>query len=75
MGAYGKQSDGGIFSSSNIYNRLETDNFNMPEPKVLPNSDILAPYVLLGDEAYPLKVTIIVDAFSDEFIRTVTKRQ
>lgn len=54
VGAYGKQSDGGMFSSSNICNRLETDNFNMPEDKLLPNSDILVPYVLLGDETYPI---------------------
>nr|CAI5838521.1 unnamed protein product [Callosobruchus analis] len=46
VGAYGRQSDGGTFSDSNIYQRLEA--------KTIP-----APYVLLGDDAYPLKTYLL----------------
>ncbi|KAJ8977827.1 hypothetical protein NQ317_011911 [Molorchus minor] len=46
---------GGIFSVSNIYKRLQTSTFNMPKDEVLPQTDVYAPYVLVGDEAYPLK--------------------
>nr|CAI5838516.1 unnamed protein product [Callosobruchus analis] len=48
VGAYGRQSDGGTFSDSNIYQRLEAKTLNIP-----------APYVLLGDDAYPLKTYLL----------------
>ena len=55
IGAYGKQSDGGIFALTNVYKRLATNTFNMPNPDYIPSTDIKAPFLLLGDEAYPLK--------------------
>lgn len=55
VGGYGKQSDGGIFSLSNVYKCLQTNQFNMPTPEYLPSTEIKAPFVILGDEAYPLK--------------------
>ena len=55
VGAYGKQSDGGIFSLSNVYKCLETNTFNMPNIECIPSTDISVPFVLLGDDAYPLK--------------------
>lgn len=55
VGAQGKQSDGGIFTTSTLFNLLETKNFNVPSDKKLPNSDAKVPHVLIGDEAYPLK--------------------
>ena len=33
VGAYGKQSDGGIFRSSSLYQLLNSKNFNMPNAK------------------------------------------
>ena len=54
MGAYGKQSDGGIFSKSNLYQRLMNHSYNMPDDNKLPQTDVKLPYVILGDEAYPL---------------------
>lgn len=55
VGSYGKNSDGGIFSHSNIGKALESSNFNIPEPAALPGSTIKLPYVIVGDEAFPLK--------------------
>lgn len=54
VGAYGKQSDGGIFSKSNLYQRLMNHSFNMPDDNKLPQTDVKLPCVILGDEAYPL---------------------
>lgn len=54
VGGYGKQSDGGTFASSTLYQQLE-NNFLLPEGKKLPNSEVVLPHVLLGDDAYPLK--------------------
>jgi hypothetical protein len=54
VGAYGKQSDGGIFHHSSLYQLLNSNNFNMPNAKKLPLSDVELPFVILGDEGYPL---------------------
>eukprot|EP00102_Acyrthosiphon_pisum_P010884 XP_008179381.1 PREDICTED: putative nuclease HARBI1 [Acyrthosiphon pisum] len=55
IGAYGKQSDSGVFTEPNIYNYLEANSFNVPPNRPLPNTNIPMPFVLLGDQGYPLK--------------------
>lgn len=59
VGAYGRQSDGGIFASSDLYRRLESNSYNVPEQVRLPGTDVFAPFVILGDEAYPLKYYLL----------------
>jgi hypothetical protein len=54
VGAYGKQSDGGLFRRSSLYKLLSSNYFNMPNAEKLPLSDVELPFVILGDEAYPL---------------------
>lgn len=54
VGGYGKQSDGGTFQASDFYKRLITNEIHLPEPAFLPDTNVKAPYVFLGDEAYPL---------------------
>ncbi|XP_067132255.1 uncharacterized protein [Centruroides vittatus] len=54
VGAYGKQSDGGVFKYSALYQNLESSKMELPSDTTLPHSNIKAPYVLIGDEAYPL---------------------
>jgi len=54
VGAYGKQSYGGIFRQSSLYQLLSSNNFNMPNAEKLPLSDVELPFVIPGDEAYPL---------------------
>lgn len=54
VGAYGKQSDGGIFSKSTLYHRLKNGTFNLPADTELPETNIKCPFVVIGDEAYPL---------------------
>jgi hypothetical protein len=50
VGAYGKQSDG-IFRHSSLYQLLSSSNFNMPNAKKLPLSDVELLFMILGDEA------------------------
>jgi hypothetical protein len=59
MGAYGKESDGGIFSHSNLSQQLENGALNANQEKVLPGSNIALPHFLVGDEAYPLKTYLM----------------
>lgn len=54
MGGYGKQSDGGTFRSSPLFQLLESKRLNIPEDDALPSTTITVPYVCIGDEAYPL---------------------
>lgn len=54
VGGYGKQSDGGTFRSSSLYHLLQSDALNIPPDIALPSTDIVMPYVFIGDEAYPL---------------------
>jgi hypothetical protein len=54
VGAYEKRSDGGIFHHSSLYQLLNSNNFNMPNAKKLPLSDVELVFVILGDEAYLL---------------------
>jgi len=55
VGAYGRQSDSGVFTACNIYKHLEENTFNLPPKKPLPYSTSPMPFVLLGDQGYPLK--------------------
>ena len=54
VGATGKQSDGGVSRNSDLYMCLECNAFNVPTAINLPNINIKTPFVILGDEAYPL---------------------
>jgi hypothetical protein len=59
VGAYGKNSDGGILAHSNIGKSLENGSFNIPKDEFLPGTTISASYIILGDEAFPLKTYLI----------------
>lgn len=54
VGAYGKQSDGGVFRYSRLYTGLQNGVMELPAPKKLPGTNIKVPYVFVGDEAFPL---------------------
>jgi len=55
VGGYGKDSDGGILCASNIYQCLENEILKIPSEKKFPNSNVIAPHVFIGDEAFPLR--------------------
>lgn len=59
IGAYGSQSDGGIFRNSILGTRLEANTMNVPNPLCIPNTNIKYPFVLVADEALPLKQYIM----------------
>ena len=54
VGATGKQSERGVFRNSDLYLYLECNAFNVPTAIKLSNTNIKTPFVILGDEAYPL---------------------
>jgi len=59
IGAYSKQSDGGVFRYSAPYQSLETWSLKFSEDTVLPHSQIILPHIFVGDEAYPLTACLM----------------
>jgi hypothetical protein len=54
-GRYGKSSDGGLFARSILGKSLEANTLNIPNSKPPPNSEEPLPFVVVGDEAFPIK--------------------
>ncbi|XP_037810625.1 protein ALP1-like [Lucilia sericata] len=59
IGAYGSQSDGGVLTHSDFGRLLRSENLNFPADTILPNSEVMFPYYLVGDAAFPLKSYIM----------------
>lgn len=74
IGSYGKNSDGGIFANSNLGKSLENEKLNIPEDCALPGTNNVAPYVILGDEAFPLKRYLMRPYPGAQSIEDVEKR-
>lgn len=54
VGSYGKDNDAGVFENCPLRHAVENGTIALPKEKQLPGSTITAPYVFLGDEAFPL---------------------
>lgn len=55
VGSYGKNSDGGILNHSMLGKALEQNKLDIPEIAALPGTTNEVPFVIIGDEAFPLK--------------------
>ena len=54
IGAYGRQSDGGIFRNSKMFRKFENKEFDIPSPREVCTEGPALPFVMIGDEAFPL---------------------
>lgn len=59
IGAYGGNSDGSVFASSEFGKLLLSGQLGLPPPTRLPNSVIECPYYIVGDAAFPLKENLM----------------
>ena len=59
IGDAGCQSDGGVFAASNIGRALDEGLLNIPPPRHLYSDTKLFLFLLVGDEAFPLKEYLI----------------
>ena len=61
IGAYGQQSDGGVFAGSAFGKKLEQDKLEVPGEAPIPNNPEGEPFpfVFVADEAFPLKRNIM----------------
>lgn len=54
VGAYGRNSDGGIFANSALGKAILNGEFKFPPNKCLAGTNDSLPHVIVGDEAFPL---------------------
>ena len=59
IGCNGRISDGGVYQNCNLARALEEKCLNIPEPTLLPGTQSLFPYVIVADDAFPLKEYIM----------------
>ena len=59
IGDTGRNSDGGVLANSDIGWALETNSLNIPGSEEIPHTGMAFPYVLVADEAFPLKTNIM----------------
>jgi hypothetical protein len=59
IGAWGKQSDGGMFSASNLYNLFEDSKSTLPKPASFDGSGTEMSFIILCDVACPLKTYLM----------------
>lgn len=55
VGAYGKNSDGGMFNDSNMGKSLKNGTFGMPKDRLITANGEPLPYVIVGDGVFPCK--------------------
>ena len=59
IGDCGRHSDGGVLSNSAFGQALENESLNIPACSPLPGTSVMAPYVIVGDEAFPLRSNLL----------------
>lgn len=59
VGAYGKQSDGGVLQNSVFGKRLDEGRLELPRDLPLPGTSLSAPCVFVGDEAFQLRTDFL----------------
>lgn len=59
VGAYGSQSDGGVFRNSKFGKMLATNTIQLPAATCLPGSTHIFPHYFVGDAAFPLRSYLI----------------
>jgi len=78
VGAYGRQSDAGVYANSKLNDALEQNTRHVPPPEPLPGTNISAPYVVVADDAFPMKKYLLKPypgrAYSDKESRIFNYR-
>ena len=55
IGCNGRTADRGVFKNSDLYAALENKSLNIPSPKPIQENERPLPYMIVADDAFPLK--------------------
>lgn len=73
VGSYGREGDAGIFLKSAIRQQMIDGSFNIPPPSAIPDTNIVLPNVVLGDEAFSLTTNMMKPYPQKQTIHDQTK--
>jgi len=59
VGAQGRISDGGVFVQCNFFKSMERNELAIPKASTIRDTDIIAPYMLVADDAFQLTDSIM----------------
>lgn len=59
IGAYGCESDGGVFKESEFGSKVLQGTLGLPPPPALPGTDILNSNTLVTNDAFPLHTNLM----------------
>ena len=59
IGDYGLMSDGSVFASSNLGHAISHQLLDFPAPRIFPGTSIQFPYVVVGDDAFPVRTNLL----------------
>ena len=59
IGCNGRVSDGGVFRNCDLFEELEANTLSIPKPTNPPGCSNALPYVIVADDAFPLKTYIL----------------
>ena len=59
VGCNGRIGDSGVFRNSALSRALENNSLNVPEPRILDDMETIVPYMIVADDAFPLKPYIM----------------
>jgi hypothetical protein len=56
VGAQGRMNDAGVFASTTLYRKME---LSLPPNEHLPGRHKRVPYIIVGDDAFPLSSSLL----------------
>lgn len=59
VGGQGRISDVGIWDRCSLKRGLDNNLLSVPKPRKIPNSNKVLPFMLVGDDAFPLKAHLV----------------
>ncbi|XP_014227496.1 protein ANTAGONIST OF LIKE HETEROCHROMATIN PROTEIN 1-like [Trichogramma pretiosum] len=59
IGGYGHQHDAATFRASSLYRAFTSGRLKFPDDDFFPGSQVIAPYFIIGDGAYPLSRNLV----------------
>lgn len=59
-GIHGRAADSGVLKKTKFYEKLINESLYLPDQSILPQSQVTAPYLFIGDSGFPLLHNLLV---------------